>query len=361
MSTYNTSEDYDVAETLRTTFPIPIWITWLLKAVYGVILCTLLAGNSLVIVSFIRFRTLRTVSHYFVLSLSLADTVTGVISIPGMFQVQGAFTTPAICQFYFSVDTSMSAASILNILAINVDRYIAITRPLLYPIIMTSRRAVAAILGVWTLAIAAGLSLMLSGLISFELCAPSHSVAGALVPFMGFFLLPFVITSLLLAHVHRLVVKHQTFDARSVNMGASDDRQSGTNNDVANSTERRSMPGSPDAGNCDQEDVPARQCQGSPPTKLTQAGVQNRKAVKLIAAILISFGLSWGFYYALVVMSVFTAEKYWNATFMTFIYVSLVFIQFSSAVNPCIYAFYSKPFRRAFRKALRCPNSLQPE
>uniref|UniRef100_A0A182UF93 ATP-dependent DNA helicase n=1 Tax=Anopheles melas TaxID=34690 RepID=A0A182UF93_9DIPT len=45
----------------------------------------------------------------------------------------------------------MCTASILNLCAISLDRYVAVTRPVTYPSIMSTRRAKSLIAGLWVL------------------------------------------------------------------------------------------------------------------------------------------------------------------------------------------------------------------
>ncbi|KAK6633068.1 hypothetical protein RUM43_012811 [Polyplax serrata] len=55
------------------------------------------------------------------------------------------------CSVWLAVDVWMCTASILNLCAISLDRYVAVTRPVNYPSIMSSSRAKILIAGVWIL------------------------------------------------------------------------------------------------------------------------------------------------------------------------------------------------------------------
>nr|CAD7415110.1 unnamed protein product [Timema poppensis] len=55
------------------------------------------------------------------------------------------------CSIWLAVDVWMCTASILNLCAISLDRYVAVTRPVTYPSIMSSTRAKLLIAGVWVL------------------------------------------------------------------------------------------------------------------------------------------------------------------------------------------------------------------
>ena len=55
------------------------------------------------------------------------------------------------CSIWLAVDVWVCTASILHLVVISLDRYIAVTHPITYPNIMTSKRAKLLILGAWVL------------------------------------------------------------------------------------------------------------------------------------------------------------------------------------------------------------------
>lgn len=55
------------------------------------------------------------------------------------------------CSIWLAVDVWMCTASILNLCAISLDRYVAVTRPVTYPSIMSTKRAKLLVAGVWVL------------------------------------------------------------------------------------------------------------------------------------------------------------------------------------------------------------------
>ncbi|CAH2097244.1 unnamed protein product [Euphydryas editha] len=55
------------------------------------------------------------------------------------------------CSVWLAVDVWMCTASILNLCAISLDRYVAVTRPVSYPSIMSRKRAKVLIAGLWVL------------------------------------------------------------------------------------------------------------------------------------------------------------------------------------------------------------------
>jgi len=55
------------------------------------------------------------------------------------------------CRIWLAVDVWLCTASIFNLCAISIDRYIAISRPVKYPTVMSPRRARLIIISVWIL------------------------------------------------------------------------------------------------------------------------------------------------------------------------------------------------------------------
>ncbi|XP_035678432.1 muscarinic acetylcholine receptor M1-like [Branchiostoma floridae] len=109
-------------------------------------------GNILVFVSFRVNRQLHTVNNYFLLSLAVADTLIGLLSMNlyTVYMVMGRWALgPAICDLYLTVDYVSSNASVMNLCVISFDRYFSITRPLTYRAKRTPRRAACLIALAW--------------------------------------------------------------------------------------------------------------------------------------------------------------------------------------------------------------------
>lgn len=105
-------------------------------------------GNGLVIYLIFARRILRTTTNRFVLSLAIADFSVGACYYPGQ----------AICHFVVSscnmmikddIAVLMIYASICNLFAMTLDHHIAITRPLHYTLLMTSKRVTFVTVAAW--------------------------------------------------------------------------------------------------------------------------------------------------------------------------------------------------------------------
>ncbi|XP_028728153.1 D(4) dopamine receptor [Peromyscus leucopus] len=103
----------------------------------GVLLISMvLAGNSLVCVSVASERTLQTPTNYFILSLAAADLLLAILVLPLFVysEVQGGvwLLSPRLCDTLMAMDVMLCTASIFNLCAISVDRFVAVTVPLHY-------------------------------------------------------------------------------------------------------------------------------------------------------------------------------------------------------------------------------------
>ncbi|CAL1288424.1 unnamed protein product [Larinioides sclopetarius] len=135
-------------------------------AVILVMFCVITVfGNVLVMVAIVKQQYLHTVTNYFIASLATADCLVGAIVMPFsvIHEVMDKYWMfgREWCDLWRSLDVLASTASILNLCAISIDRYWAITDPMTYPSKMTPPRAKAIVAAVW----------MCSALISFPAIA----------------------------------------------------------------------------------------------------------------------------------------------------------------------------------------------
>ncbi|XP_014679574.1 PREDICTED: adenosine receptor A3-like [Priapulus caudatus] len=134
----------------ETVASIQTWIAYLLIPVN---LLNILA-NLLVILAVTRTSHLQEPAHKLIANLAVADFimgVRGVFIVPITFLIE--FPPKIICLGHFSVVLISSLASTNSLIAINVDRYIAISRPLHYYQIVTPRVILLMVVLVWVIAV----------------------------------------------------------------------------------------------------------------------------------------------------------------------------------------------------------------
>ena len=120
-----------------------------LALVNAIVLC----GNILVIVAVCTSAKLRgSVTNNFIASLAASDLLLGMFVLPFSSTeevLQGWIFGNVWCSVWLAVDVWLSTASILNLCAISLDRYIAISRSLKYHCLMSPRRSKMLIAFVW--------------------------------------------------------------------------------------------------------------------------------------------------------------------------------------------------------------------
>ncbi|XP_072037772.1 octopamine receptor-like [Amphiura filiformis] len=118
-------------------------------------LCGLL-GNILVVISVFKFKQLRIVPNFFIVSLAVADLLVCMVVMPlALYQdiSNGNWGLPPwLCDVWVSLDVLMSTASIWNLCVISLDRFLAITRPHQYARRRTAITVLFAVFTTWLLA-----------------------------------------------------------------------------------------------------------------------------------------------------------------------------------------------------------------
>ena len=112
-------------------------------------------GNIAVIIHTIFMSKEKTATSYLVGNLALADLLVCLTFYP-IWSIKFIKTILNIdsdqdifCKLSRSTIWSLLFASVATLLAITVDRYLYIVKPLSYPLIVTKRRVFAVILGIW--------------------------------------------------------------------------------------------------------------------------------------------------------------------------------------------------------------------
>ncbi|XP_028972731.1 dopamine receptor D4 related sequence [Esox lucius] len=117
----------------------------------------IILGNVLVCLSVLTERSLKTATNYFIISLSVADLLLAVLVLPLYVYSEflgGIWTLSTyICDALMTMDVMLCTASILNLCAISVDRYIAVVVPLKYNRNQFSLRQLVLITATWVLSL----------------------------------------------------------------------------------------------------------------------------------------------------------------------------------------------------------------
>lgn len=124
------------------------------------ILCTVILGtifgNILVILGVFTHKPLRIVQNFFIVSLAVADLAVAVLVMPlnVAYSIFGRWLWGKhLCKIWLTSDIMSCTSSILNLCAIALDRYWAITDPINYAHKRSLKRVILQIAGVWILSL----------------------------------------------------------------------------------------------------------------------------------------------------------------------------------------------------------------
>lgn len=302
-------------------------ITIMVVQVFVIIVALL--GNILVCSAILIHERLRTTfTNYFIFSLSLSDIITASIVMPmDVDQVLRNYVWTygeAMCNIFTVAYLIAAPLSILNLLAVSIDRYNAITNPLHYSNIMTPKVVVASIFSLWTYAILftviamAGWpmfpSSVLYGTCHFNI-RPAYSVVSSVINFV----IPTIVMCVLYSRIYKVAHAHARRIGRHENISHSAVEYNST---TTGGTERRSMS-------------------------------KNIKAAKTIAILVSAFLICWMPYTLVSSASILCGKKCYDNTPDEVITLTLLLAYTNSALNPFLYAFHNRDFRESFRRLLK--------
>lgn len=98
------------------------------------LLLVIIVGNSLIVMAYRTNTRLRNKANTFLVSLAVSDMLVGVVSLPCWIIVQLLGLQGGYFYYTFiSFDIFSALTSVLHLTAISIERFIAISKPFLYP------------------------------------------------------------------------------------------------------------------------------------------------------------------------------------------------------------------------------------
>ncbi|NXH42425.1 5HT4R protein, partial [Dicaeum eximium] len=329
----------------------------LLSFISAVILMAIL-GNLLVMVAVCRDRQLRKIkTNYFIVSLAFADLLVSVLVMPfgAMELVQDNWIYGEMfCLVRTSLDVLLTTASILHLCCISLDRYYAICcQPLVYRNKMTPLRIAVMLGGCWVIPTFISFLPIMQGWNSIGIidliqqrqfnkasnstyCIFMVNKPYAITCSVVAFYIPFLL--MVLAY-HRIYVTARAH-ARQIRLLQR----------AGNPAEPRQGHQEPRQGHQEPRQGHQEPRHGPPDQHSTHRMKTETKAAKTLCIIMGCFCLCWAPFFVTNIVDPFinytVPGKLWTA----FLWLGYI----NSGLNPFLYAFLNKAFRRAFLIILCC-------
>ncbi|XP_076859684.1 alpha-1A adrenergic receptor [Brachyhypopomus gauderio] len=302
-------------------------------------------GNILVILSVACHRHLRTVTHYFIVNLAVADLLLSSTVLPfsAIFEMLGRWVFGrAFCDMWAAMDVLCCTASIMSLCVISVDRYVGVSYPLRYPAIVTERRALLALVAVWALSI----TISVGPLFGWKepapedeaVCRITEEPGYAIFSAVGSFYVPLAVILAMYCRVY-VVARRET---RGLREGHKTEKA-----DHAKAVILRIHRGN--AAAAEDEALRGRMHFTLRLLKFSR----EKKAAKTLGIVVGCFILCWlPFFLVLPIGSIFPAYRPSDTVFKITFWLGY----FNSCINPIIYPCSSQEFKKAFLSVLgaRC-------
>lgn len=348
-------------------------------------------GNILVIMSVVQYPPLRSVPNIFIVSLAVADLMVaiGVLPLNVVYNVTGVWLFGGVvCKLWLTCDVLCCTASILNLCAIALDRYRAITQPIAY----AQKRTVSRVM--WTVALVWIASAVISSppLIGWNdwpdvfdehtACALTTHPGYVLYSSMGSFYIPLVVMSITYLRIYVATRRRLRRRAKQVAMSHDSRAQTGTTTAAGSSKRPASAAGSGhnsggsgskkkaaaaaaaaaadatgDSASSSEENEEKKVCVtvGKHVNQLLEhkqriSLSKERKAAKTLGVIMGVFVVSWLPFFVIYLFFPFCKSCCTPSKVLVNFVTWLGYL--NSTVNPIIYTRCNMDFRRSFKKIL---------
>lgn len=365
---------------------LPTWEAGAAVLTLGFLVLATVLGNALVILSVFTYRPLRIVQNFFIVSLAVADLAVAILVMP--FNVAYLLLGKWIfgihlCKLWLTCDVLCCTASILNLCAIALDRYFAITDPINYAQKRTLKRVLATIAGVWILSGAisspplAGWNDWPEELEPGTPCQLTQRQGYVIYSALGSFFIPLLLMTLLYLEIFLATRRRLRERAKQSRLGVvqsarhreTDDAEESVSSET-NHNERSTPRSQPKPSLVDDEPTEVTvACAATGHTRRGGRGItttsttvyqfieerqrislsKERRAARTLGVIMGVFVVCWLPFFLMYVIVPFCPSCCPSDRMVYFI-TWLGYV--NSALNPVIYTIFNLDYRRAFRRLL---------
>ncbi|XP_067897577.1 neuromedin-U receptor 1 [Heterodontus francisci] len=318
----------------RSTFFTPVCITYFCIFVVGAL------GNALTCIVIAKHKVMRTPTNYYLFSLAISDLLVLILGMPlelyEMWRNYPFLLGQAGCHFKTFLFETVCFASILNVTALSVERYIAVVHPLKAKYVVTRTHAKRVILAVWVISVCSAIpNTSLHGIYYLSTPFGERIEESAICVLMKpawmynliiqittvvFFFAPMITISMLYLLIGLQLKREKAFS----------EFKSGVGN-----------------GNYQT-------------ARMQQEKVRRSQVTKMLIVLVIVFGICWAPFHTdrlmWILINNWTEELHRQYQYVHI--VSGVFFYFSSAVNPILYNLMSTRFREMFKEVM-CRRKFQ--
>nr|XP_021516976.1 neuromedin-U receptor 1 [Meriones unguiculatus] len=316
----------------QTELLMPICATYLLIFVVGTL------GNALTCTVILRHKAMNTPTNFYLFSLAVSDLLVLLVGLPlELYEMRHNYPFQlgaGGCYFRTLLFETVCLASVLNVTALSVERYVAVVHPLQAKSVMTRTHVRRTVGAIWVLAVLFSLpNTSLHGLQQLHVpcrgLVPGSAVCTLVRP-RAFYNLVIQTTTLLFFGLPMLTI---TVLYLLIGLRLRRERkllEEGAESRKATALQKRG------------------------PRRLQLRDRARRQVTKMLFALVVVFGICWAPFHADRLM--WSLVSHWTEGLLLafqFVHVvSGVFFYLGSAANPVLYSLMSSRFRETFRQAL---------
>ncbi|XP_071944255.1 uncharacterized protein [Antedon mediterranea] len=329
-------------ELLSTGYQVAICLQVILLIIISMVG---LLGNTLTIIAIFRTKSLRITTNYFLINLAIADILVCVIIEP--FYIvsliyRGWPMSTEFCKTIGALTCLSLAASVINLLAISVNRYYCIVKNKLYAMVFSSNRTIIYCLVIWAISF---LSIVLpsAGVGDFGfnehlmICGYPATHASYVYQIVSMVIM-FVASTCVIVYCYCNIYKRMQDSSRRTQRITSTNSESNSN---INCVEEKKSTFSR-----------MKSHKSSNMTMLPKK--RDLQVAKTLLIVLLTFVICWT---PSVLLTVF--DKYYKAPDLLR-QITAILALTNSSVNPFIYAWRNRGFRLAYIRIIKCRHWLRP-